>query len=121
MDCIKGLRVSLIPVMGLVPMWCSLQNHDVFCKIFRNSAATASPTSDVLADPPISFVRMPFSMTALTAPSIAFASAGRLSDSCNIIAADRMAATGFTTPFPEMSGAEPVVPVSIAYPPEAPN
>ena len=74
---------------------------------FSNSAATASPTSLVVALPPISPVRTPDSITLRTAASMALASAMRPKEYCIIMAMERMAATGFTMPFPAMSGAEP--------------
>lgn len=76
-------------------------------KIFSNSSATASPTSLVLALPPISPVRIPRSIMRRTASSTASASADRLREYWKSMAMDRMAATGFTMPRPDMSGAEP--------------
>jgi len=75
--------------------------------IFASSLATASPTSPVLAFPPISVVRIPPSIVFLTASSTAFASSGRFKEYWSSIAVERIAATGLTTPLPEISGAEP--------------
>lgn len=75
--------------------------------IFANSLAMASPTSLVVDLPRMSAVRMPLSIVRRTASSIAFASAGSAKEYWRSIAMERIAATGFTTPFPAMSGAEP--------------
>lgn len=72
-----------------------------------SSFATASPTSLVLALPPISPVRTPLSIVLRTASSTTFASAGRFKEYCKSMAMERIAATGLTMPFPEISGAEP--------------
>ena len=72
-----------------------------------SSFATASPTSLVVDLPRISAVQIPLSIVRLTASSTAFASSGRDSEYWSSIAMDRIAATGFTIPFPEISGAEP--------------
>ena len=82
-------------------------NHFIPLRICFNSATTASPTSTVLALPPRSRVRIPLSMVRRTASSIAFDSAGRRREYCNIIATERIVPIGLTIPRPEMSGAEP--------------
>lgn len=76
---------------------------------FSSSLATASPTCCVLAVPPMSPVLTPLSIVILTASSIILASAGRFNEYWSIIAVESIAATGLTTPLPDMSGAEPVI------------
>lgn len=78
-----------------------------FLSSFSSSAAMASPTCDVVADPPMSFVRTPLSMAIFVASSILAAYSGRHSEYLNIMLMDRMVATGLTMPWPAMSGAEP--------------
>lgn len=51
---------------------------------------------------------MSSSIVFFTASSTAVASEGRCNEYLNIMAAERIAAIGFTVPVPEMSGAEPV-------------
>lgn len=63
-----------------------------------SSAAIASPTSDVLAEPPMSLVLMPLSMVILTASSIFFASSGKQKEYFNIMLIERTVATGLTIP-----------------------
>ncbi len=73
-----------------------------------SSSATASPTSLVLADPPMSPVLVPLSIVLRTASSTAFDSSGRFKECFRSIAMESIAATGLTMPLPEMSGAEPL-------------
>src|SRR4051794_33324306 len=74
---------------------------------FSSSAATASPTSMVLELPPISFVLTPLSIVLRTASSTALASAGKFREYLSIIAIERIVPTGFTIPWPDISGADP--------------
>lgn len=74
-----------------------------------NSAATASPTSDVVDLPPMSPVRIPLSITTFTASSICCAMSGRHNEYLNIMLMDRIVATGLQMPLPAISGAEPVL------------
>lgn len=83
-------------------------DHNFYLSSFSSSAAIASPTCDVVEDPPISFVRTPLSIAILVASSILAAYSGRQSEYLNIILIDRMVATGLTMPCPAMSGAEPI-------------
>lgn len=73
-----------------------------------SSFATASPTSAVLAEPPMSLVLMPFSMTLRTASSIFLESSGCCKEYLNIMPSERIIATGLTMPWPLISGAEPI-------------
>lgn len=77
-------------------------------KIFVSSSATASPTWLVLASPPMSVVLMPLSIVRRTASSTNLASSGRFREYWRSIEVERIAAMGLTTPFPEMSGADPI-------------
>lgn len=86
----------------------SLKHAYFELKICANSAATASPTSFVVDVPPISPVRIPFSIPFLTAVSTAMANSGSQREYFNIMLTESSMATGLTMPFPEMSGAEPV-------------
>jgi hypothetical protein len=72
-----------------------------------NSTATASPTSFVDEVPPISPVRIPFSMLFLTAVSTAIASSSSQREYFSIMLTESNMATGLTMPLPEISGAEP--------------
>ena len=76
-------------------------------KTFSSSLSTASPTSLVEAEPPMSFVRMPESTVLRAASSTAFASAGKHKEYWSSMATERIAATGLTRPLPEISGADP--------------
>lgn len=75
--------------------------------ICASSAATASPTSFVDEVPPISPVRIPFSMLFLTAVSTADANSGSQREYFSIMLTDSSMATGLTMPLPDISGAEP--------------
>ena len=70
---------------------------------------TASPNSLVVADPLISGVQIPESITARTADSIDLASPGMHKEYLSIIATDKIMPTGLTVPLPAMSGADPVI------------
>lgn len=83
-----------------------MPNH--FFSNWSNSAAIASPTSAVLDVPPMSFVRMPFSITILVASSIFCANSGRHSEYLNIMLMDWIVAMGLTIPWLAMSGADPI-------------
>lgn len=81
------------------------------CYAFNNltsSATIASPISLVPVSPPISLVLTPLSSTISTAFSIASASLGKRNEYRHIIATDRIVPMGLATPWPEISGAEPV-------------
>lgn len=80
-----------------------------FSPCFNNSFATASPNSLVVADPLISGVQIPESITARTADSMVLASSGMHKEYLSIIATDKIMPTGLTMPFPAMSGADPVL------------
>lgn len=80
-----------------------------------SSLATASPTSAVPALPPMSFVRTPASMHFLTAASTLLARSGRWKEYFSIMLTDKIVATGFTMPWPEMSGAEPRVGLLVSW------
>lgn len=67
---------------------------------FFNNETIASPTSEVPDEPPRSEVRMPESSASLTACSIRCASASMSNEYRNIIATQRIMATGFAMFFP---------------------
>lgn len=69
-----------------------------FLRSFSSSAAIASPTCDVVEEPPISFVRTPLSMAILVASSILAAYSGRQREYLNIMLMERMVAIGLTIP-----------------------
>ncbi len=98
--------VNLESIVFLLTL-CEIGLYLISCKTFFNSTATASPTSAVLAVPPMSFVRIPFSIVLLTANSTAFDSIGRLREYWSIMATERIVPTGLTIPCPPISGADP--------------
>jgi hypothetical protein len=77
-------------------------------RIVASSAAMASPTSTVVAVPPISPVLIPFSIIVSTASSMALASSGKHREYFSIMLMESIMATGLTIPLPEISGAEPM-------------
>lgn len=77
---------------------------------FSTSRQTASVTVLVSADPPISLVRvsgLPVTFSMASMKWSATASSSPLPSHLTISAADQKAPTGFATPLPAMSGAEP--------------
>ena len=106
------------------PLIPTLHSHEhLYFSSFKtifNSSTTASPTSLVLLEPPISAVLAPFSIARLTASSTTLASVGRLREYCNIMATERIVPMGLTLPWPEMSGAEPAIAVSCMLYSESP-
>lgn len=91
-----------------IPKQSSQSKKDAYFEsICASSAATASPTSFVVDLPPISPVRMSFSIVFLTAVSTAMAKSGSQSEYFSIMLTESNMATGLTLFWPEMSGAEP--------------
>lgn len=73
-------------------------NRKEFYKMLSSVSAIASPTSLVFEVPPMSPVRIPFSMTILTASSTFCASSGRHREYLSIMLTDRTVATGLAIP-----------------------
>lgn len=91
-----------------IPKQKSRSERDAYFEsICANSTATASPTSFVVDLPPMSLVRMSFSMVFLTAVSTAMARSGSQREYFSIMLTDSNMATGLTLFWPEISGAEP--------------
>jgi hypothetical protein len=97
--------------VGFSLLWViqAIQSHEnsYFDISSPSFAAIASPTCLVDDFPPISGVRIPASMTILTASSTSLASEGRTREYRRSMAMERIAATGLTMPFPAISGADP--------------